>query len=75
MKLSDFRLKLQQGVRADWLMDDLTDRYELTLFDCLNLAHCAAARGRQVAGLPGDRFKGEYKTAQCWTAFADDYTW
>lgn len=74
MKLSDFRSRLQQGVSADWLLNDTTQQ-DLSLFDCLNLAHCAAARGKLVAGLPGDRFKGEYKAAQCWTAFAGDYTW
>ena len=38
---------------------------ELTLFDRINLADCAARRAQQNT-MDADRFKGEYDTARLW---------
>ncbi len=46
---------------------------ELSLFDVLNLAHCAAKRANMAACEPGNRFTREYDSALAWTVAASAY--
>jgi hypothetical protein len=46
-------------------MDDLT----ISMFDRINLANCAVQRACAAAGMDGDRFSGEYRTARMWTKY------
>jgi len=50
-----------------------TDDRELSLFDVINLAQCAAKRAEQSAGLPGERFSREYWCAQMWGSLSKNY--
>jgi len=46
---------------------------ELSLFDALNLASCAAKRAVLSAGSPDKRFNREYFSAQLWADLASKY--
>lgn len=73
MKLSTFRQKVATGYSADWLIDDKTCS-ELSLFDCINLAKCAAERAKHSAGIDSQKFAAEYDSVRMWADFAADYS-
>lgn len=73
MKLSTFSAKIKLGYSADWLINDLTCQ-ELSLFDCINLANCAAERAKQFAGIDSQQFCAEYDSAKLWAVAAADYS-
>lgn len=64
--------QLSAGVPTDWFGSDLTD-LEISVLDCINLAHCAAERARQAAGSPDGRFGREYDSATCWVGKASQF--
>lgn len=72
MKLSTFRQKIADGYSVDWLIDDKTME-QLSMFDCLNIAQCAANRAKQWAGVDSQQFGANYDTARLWADFAADY--
>ncbi|MEB3208940.1 MAG: hypothetical protein VKK63_08490 [Synechococcus sp.] len=72
MKLATFRSKVAAGYSADWLIDDLTNN-DLSLFDCINLANCAAERAKQFAGIDSRQFGDNYEAAKLWANAAADY--
>jgi len=63
-----------QATAADWICNDKTD-IDLSLFDMINIAKCAAARGYDIAGRDSDRFLGEYNTVRCWTGKGHESIW
>jgi len=57
---------------AVWRCGDKTDE-ELSLFDWLNLAHCATQRAMAQAGLSHDGFYSEYHAARALAKKAAKY--
>lgn len=71
MNLMMYRQQIANGMSYDWLENDLVD--DLTMFDCLNIANCAAKRAKDVAGLSNERFLSEYYSSQLWVRKASEY--
>lgn len=75
MNRTTFKAQLDNGL-SHWIHDDKTDE-ELSLFDMINLAQCAARRAQEhlMTDTVNDRFSAEYFSVRCWTDKAHEAVW